>query len=51
MTTLFALVVQMRGLFLSQWRAHGHVCENYSPMHGAKECTGMLLYHWCAAPC
>ena len=40
------LCSQMGELFLSQWRAHRHVCENYSPWRNATECTGMHFYHW-----
>ena len=35
-----ALVLQMREMVLSQWRAHGHICENYSPAAAAPNCTG-----------
>ena len=31
---------------LNQWRAHRHVCENFSPWRNATECTGMHFYHW-----
>ena len=41
-----ALCRQMGALFLSQWRAHHHVCENFSPKKEATECTGMHFYHW-----
>ena len=50
-----ALVKQMHGLGLSQWRRHRHVCENYSPRkfgtvgrtgQNSTECTGMHFYHW-----
>ena len=41
-----ALCKQMGSLFLSQWRRHGHVCENFSPWKNATECTGMHFYHW-----
>jgi len=53
-----ALVDQMTGMFLNQWRLHGHVCENYLPhRNGTKvngkiwpdECTfgtGTTFYHW-----
>ena len=40
------LCSQMGELFLSQWRTHRHVCENYSPWRNATECTGMHFYHW-----
>ena len=36
----------MSALFLNQWRAHHHVCENFSPWRNATECTGMHFYHW-----
>ena len=35
------LCSQMRSLFLSQWRANRHVCENFSPHKDAADCTGM----------
>ena len=53
-----ALVDQMTGMFLNQWRLHGHVCENYLPhRNGTKvngkiwpdECTfgtDTTFYHW-----
>ena len=50
-----ALVAQHRELFLSQWHAHHHVCENFSPRKfgtvgrtgdNSTECTGMHFYHW-----
>ena len=41
-----ALCSQMSQLFLSQWRRHHHVCENFSPKRNATECTGMHFYHW-----
>ena len=40
------LVTQMRGLLLTQWRAHRHVCENFSPKREWSDCTGMKFYHW-----
>ena len=45
-TARAALCKQMRALFLSQWRRHRHVCENFSPKKDATECTGMHFYHW-----
>ena len=41
-----ALVKQMGQLYLSQWRRHGHCCENYNPHKNGTECTGMYFYHW-----
>ena len=41
-----ALVRQMRGLGLSQWRAHRHVCENFGPHKDTADCTGDRFYHW-----
>lgn len=41
-----ALCKQMGALFLSQWRQHHHVCENFSPKKDAVDCTGMHFYHW-----
>jgi hypothetical protein len=41
-----ALATQMDALFLSQYRAHRHVCENFSPHKDGAECTGMHYYHW-----
>ena len=45
-----ALVAQHRALFLSVWRRHAHVCENYSPARATArdgdDCTGMNFYHW-----
>ena len=40
------LARQMAGLTLTQWRAHGHICENFSPKRDAEECTGTRFYHW-----
>jgi len=45
-TARAALCKQMGALFLTQWRAHRHVCENFSPWRNATECTGMRFYHW-----
>ena len=45
-TARAAMCKQMGALFLSQWRAHRHVCENFSPWRNATECTGMHFYHW-----
>lgn len=39
-TARTALCKQMRALFLSQWRRHRHVCENFSPRKAAEDCTG-----------
>ena len=41
-----ALVKQMRGLGLSQWRRHRHVCENFGPHKDTEDCTGDHFYHW-----
>ena len=45
-----ALVAQHRALFLSVWRRHAHICENYSPARATArdgdDCTGMNFYHW-----
>ena len=41
-----ALTKQMNALMLSQWREHGHICENYSPRQDATQCTGQSFYHW-----
>lgn len=38
-----ALVTQMKELFLSQWRAHRHVCENYNPHKDAADCSGLKV--------
>ena len=40
------LVEQMRGLLLTQWHRHHHVCENYSPMRDAPNCTGDRFHQW-----
>ena len=40
------LAVQMTELMLSQWRKHGHICENFSPKRVAADCTGTKMYHW-----
>eukprot|EP00051_Salpingoeca_urceolata_P014957 m.191191 g.191191 ORF g.191191 m.191191 type:complete len:939 (+) comp18245_c0_seq1:119-2935(+) len=45
-----AMCSQMEQLMLSQWRAWGHICENYNPhktadtSHG--DCSGTKFYHW-----
>ena len=36
----------MTAMMMSQWEAHGHVCENFSPWRNATECTGTWFYHW-----
>lgn len=41
-----ALVRQMREMVLAQWRAHRHVCENYSPRRDAGNCTGDRFHQW-----
>ena len=41
-----ALAAQMEALMLTQWNAHRHICENYSPHKVAADCTGTLFYHW-----
>ena len=45
-----ALCKQMTSLMLSQWRAHRHICENYSPHKTADDhhgdCSGTKFYHW-----
>ena len=45
-----ALCSQMTALMLSQWRAHRHICENYSPHKTADDhhgdCSGTKFYHW-----
>eukprot|EP00301_Raphidiophrys_heterophryoidea_P017925 c2923_g1_i1.p1 GENE.c2923_g1_i1~~c2923_g1_i1.p1 ORF type:complete len:932 (-),score=169.29 c2923_g1_i1:264-3059(-) len=45
-TAMKALARQMRGLLLSQWYPHHHVCENFSPYKNATECTGSALQSW-----
>ena len=45
-TARAALVRQMRGMVLTQWRRHRHVCENYSPWHNASNCTGDRFHQW-----
>ena len=41
-----ALVRQMQAMFLAQWRANRHVCENFAPGRNASECTGTKFYTW-----
>ena len=41
-----SLVAQMREMLMVQWRAHGHICENYSPHRDALNCTGDRFHHW-----
>ena len=45
-----ALCSQTTALMLSQWRAHRHICENYSPHKTADDhhgdCSGTKFYHW-----
>jgi hypothetical protein len=41
-----ALCRQMTALMLSQWRAHRHICENFSPHRNATDCSGTKFYHW-----
>ena len=41
-----ALSKQMGSMFLSMWRRHAHVCENFSPHKDAGDCTGDKFYHW-----
>ena len=45
-----ALCRQMTALMLSQWRAHRHICENFSPHRTADDshgdCSGTKFYHW-----
>jgi len=45
-----ALCKQMTALLLSQWHAHRHICENYSPHKTADDhqgdCSGTKFYHW-----
>ena len=40
------LAKQMTALTLSQWKAHGHICENFSPRKDGVDCTGTKFYHW-----
>ena len=40
------LAKQMSALTLTQWRAHGHICENFSPKRESGDCTGTKFYHW-----
>lgn len=45
-----ALCKQMTALMLSQWEAHRHICENFSPHKTADDskgdCSGTKFYHW-----
>lgn len=41
-----ALCKQMESLMMSQWNANRHICENYSPLKNASECSGTKFYHW-----
>lgn len=45
-----ALCKQMTALMLSQWHAHRHICENFSPHRTADDhhgdCSGTKFYHW-----
>ena len=40
------LVKQMREMMLTQWRAGGNICENFSPRKNRVGCTGLPFYHW-----
>ena len=33
-------------MLLAIWRRHRHVCENYSPMREAQNCTGDRFHQW-----
>jgi hypothetical protein len=41
-----ALVQQMQGMFLAQWRLNRHVCESFSPKRNATECSASKMYTW-----
>lgn len=41
-----ALCRQMTSLMIWHWRAHRHICENFSPHRNATDCSGTKFYHW-----
>jgi len=47
-----ALCKQMTAMMLNQWRAHRHICENFSPNRNSEspkshgDCSGTKFYHW-----
>ena len=41
-----ALCKQMQSMMMQQWDLNHHICENYSPLKNATECSGTKFYHW-----